>query len=259
MLLSFISTFINGTANVKLFIAEILLSFPVILFALSFHEAAHGFVAYKCGDPTAKNLGRISLNPLRHLDPLGTLCMLLVGYGWAKPVPINPRNFKNPKRGMAISAAAGPLSNLLLGFLNAILVGLSYALFRLVGNHDAPMFVVYIFYLLFILFKLGTIYNFVFAVFNLLPLPPFDGSRIFYAVLPEKWYFAVMKYERTIMIVVLLVFLTLSNFHWFLEVLGLNRFLRVPDFNWSPVSLLAGKLYDWTVIPFANLFWKIFF
>ena len=242
MLLSFISSFINGgAANVKLLIANILLSIPVILFALSAHEAAHGFVADKCGDPTARNLGRITLNPLKHLDPLGTLCMLLVGYGWAKPVPIDPRNFKNPKKGMALSAAAGPLANLILGVLNAIFVGLSYSLFILVGNHDAPMFVVYIFYLLFILFKLGTIYNFVFAVFNLLPLPPFDGSRIFYAVLPEKWYFAVMRYERTIMVITLVVFLSLSRF------------------GWSPVSLLAEKLYDWTVYPFANLFWKIFF
>ena len=241
MLLSFISSFISGTADVKLLLANILLSIPVILFALSAHEAAHGFVAYKCGDPTAKNLGRVSLNPLRHLDPLGTLCMLLVGYGWAKPVPIDPRHFKNPKRGMALSAAAGPLMNLTLGIVNALLTGLFYALLTLVGNHDAPMFVVYLFYLLLILFRLGTIYNFVFAVFNLIPLPPFDGSRIIYAILPEKWYFSVMRYERTIMIVVLFVFLALSRF------------------GWSPVSLLAEKLYDWTVYPFAKLFWNLFF
>lgn len=241
MLLSFISSFIRGTADVKLLLANILLSIPVILFALSAHEAAHGFVAYKCGDPTAKNLGRVSLNPLRHLDPLGTLCMLLVGYGWAKPVPIDPRHFKNPKRGMALSAAAGPLMNLTLGIVNALLTGLFYALLTLVGNHDAPMFVVYLFYLLLILFRLGTIYNFVFAVFNLIPLPPFDGSRIVYAILPEKWYFSVMRYERTIMIVVLMVFLALSRF------------------GWSPVSLLAEKLYDWTVYPFAKLFWNLFF
>lgn len=240
MLLSFISSFLRGE-SVKVLIANILLSIPVILFALSAHEAAHGFVANKCGDPTAKNLGRISLNPLKHLDPLGTLCMLLVGYGWAKPVPIDPRNFKNPKRGMALSAVAGPLANLILGFLNVVLVGLSYALFIFAGNQDAPMFVVYLLYLLFILFKLGAIYNFVFAIFNLIPLPPFDGSRILYAVLPEKWYFGVMKYERTIMVITLFTFLALSRF------------------GWSPVSLLAGGLYNWSAKLFANLFWKLFF
>ena len=242
MLLNFITSFVNGGyANVKLLIANILLSFPVILFALSAHEAAHGFVAYKCGDPTAKNLGRITLNPIKHLDPLGTLCMLLVGYGWAKPVPIDPRNFKKPKRGMALSAVAGPLANLVLGFLNACFAGLTYPLMIFVGGKDAPLFVVYILYALFQLFALGTIYNFVFAIFNLIPLPPFDGSRIIYAILPEKWYFGVMRYERTIMIVVLFVFLALGRY------------------NWSPISLLANRMTDWSINLFYKPFYSLFF
>ena len=107
----------------KSIIVSLLLSLPVILFALTIHEASHGLVAYWCGDPTAKNLGRLTLNPLKHLDPIGFLCMMLVGYGWAKPVPINTRNFRNHKQGMALSAAAGPLSNLICGIVSIVLYG----------------------------------------------------------------------------------------------------------------------------------------
>ncbi|MBQ1233874.1 MAG: site-2 protease family protein, partial [Clostridia bacterium] len=112
----------------KSIIVSLLLSLPVILFALTVHEASHGLVAYWCGDPTAKNLGRLTLNPLKHLDPIGFLCMMLVGYGWAKPVPINTRNFRNHKQGMALSAAAGPLSNLILGLVSIVLYGFFSAL-----------------------------------------------------------------------------------------------------------------------------------
>ena len=97
-----------------------LLCLPVILFSLSFHEAAHGYVAYKLGDPTARNLGRLTLNPMKHLDPFGALAMLLIGFGWAKPVPIVARNFKNPRWGMGISAIAGPVSNLILGIVGCV-------------------------------------------------------------------------------------------------------------------------------------------
>ena len=94
-----------------------LLTVPTVIIALTVHETAHGYIAYRLGDPTAKNLGRLSLNPVKHLDLFGTLAMLIVGYGWAKPVPINTRYFKKPRRDMALTALAGPVSNLLLGFL----------------------------------------------------------------------------------------------------------------------------------------------
>ena len=99
-----------------------LLSLPVLLMAFSVHESAHGLMAYKLGDPTARNLGRITLNPLKHLDPLGTICMIVAHVGWAKPVPIQPRNFRNPKRDMALTGAAGPLSNLCLALLHIIVL-----------------------------------------------------------------------------------------------------------------------------------------
>ena len=102
-------------------IVSMLLSIPAALIALTVHEYCHGYVAYRLGDPTARSLGRLSLNPLKHLDPIGTLFMILFGFGYAKPVPINPRYFKDPRKGMALTAAAGPLSNLLLAFLGALL------------------------------------------------------------------------------------------------------------------------------------------
>jgi Zn-dependent protease len=102
----------------------LLLTIPTVLIALTFHEYAHGYVAYKLGDPTAKNMGRLTLNPIKHFHPIGMLMMLLVGIGWANPVPINPRYFKDPKKGMAISAAAGPIINLILGFVGLFIFSL---------------------------------------------------------------------------------------------------------------------------------------
>lgn len=189
----------------RIVLASLLFSLPVMLFALSLHETAHGFVAWKCGDPTAHNLGRLTLNPLRHLDPLGMLSMLVFGFGWAKPVPINVRYFRNPKRGMALSAAAGPAANLILGALNAVLFGVCAALTYL---PDAPAFLSWIG----IFFELGAEINFLYMAFNLIPVPPFDGSRMVLAFLPPKTYFGLMRYERQIMIGLLVALFVLSRF-----------------------------------------------
>ena len=106
---------------------SVILSLPIILFSLSFHEFSHAWVAHKMGDDTARNLGRLTLNPFAHLDPMGALCMLLFGFGWAKPVPITSRNFDKPKKGMALSALAGPVSNLLLGLIGVLLTRIALA------------------------------------------------------------------------------------------------------------------------------------
>ena len=144
----------------------------VLLTALPLHECAHAWVADKMGDHTARYQGRLTLNPLRHLDPMGAILMLVAGFGWAKPVPINPRTFKNPKQGMALSALAGPMSNLLLAFVSAIL----YKVFAYAGIAADGMWLLTsladIFYLMMSL-------NVGLAVFNLLPIPPLDGSRLF--------------------------------------------------------------------------------
>lgn len=200
-------SYLTSGASAGEIIFSLLVSVPVIIFALSFHEASHAFVAYKMGDPTARNLGRLTLDPIKHLDPIGTLAMLLFGFGWAKPVPINSRYFKKPKRGMALTALAGPLSNILLAFVFALVFGILsfFGFFDRLGysanlTENLPTFLCYLLYIL--LYNSFTLNTYL-AVFNLLPIPPFDGSRIAFIVLPDKWYFAVMKYERIIMIVLL--------------------------------------------------------
>lgn len=183
-----------------------ILRIPIVLLSLSVHEVAHGYAAYKLGDPTARNLGRLSLNPLKHLDPIGALCMLLFRFGWAKPVPINTRYFKKPKRDMAISALAGPLSNLIMAFF-AYIISCYLLYFGAKGGYIAfdlswelvPITEAgKIFYVLYLFFDTFFLLNISLAVFNLLPIPPLDGSRILFVILPDKLYFAVMKYEQII-------------------------------------------------------------
>lgn len=173
---------------------QLILTAMAALVALTIHEFAHGYVAYKLGDDTAKSLGRLSLNPIKHLDPFGAICMILFHFGWAKPVPINPTNFKNPRKGFAITAIAGPATNLIVGFFTAFLYLLFYSIFRETGNAFIDNFEINV--LLFLLYFFSI--NIGLGVFNLIPIPPFDGSRILYVALPKKWYFKVMKYERQI-------------------------------------------------------------
>lgn len=199
-------------------IPSLLISLPVILLALSVHETAHGFVALKLGDPTARNLGRLTLNPLKHIDIIGFLCMLLFHFGWANPVPINTRNFKKPRRDMALTGLAGPVSNVLMAILSVLLLRLLLLIAIPLCGEDVQVvqaaylsgeaytvsarFVV--FSILAYMLYLGMILNLSYALFNLIPIPPLDGSRIFYVFLPSKWYFGLMKYERIIAVVMLI-------------------------------------------------------
>lgn len=169
-------------------IIEFVMHGIVLLTAFPVHECAHALAAHWLGDDTAKNQGRISLNPLRHLDLFGTVFMLLAGFGWANPVPINANNFKNRKVGMAVSSLAGPLSNVLMSYVSIIICKiLTYSSY---GNSYVNALADVFWY--------ATILNLGLAVFNLLPVPPLDGSRIFNLVLPEKLYFKIMKYENII-------------------------------------------------------------
>ena len=221
-------------------LVELILIMPVILFALSLHETAHGYAAYKCGDMTAYHMGRLTLNPLRHLDPLGFFCMLLFGFGWAKPVPINTRNFTNPKRGMAISAAAGPLANLILGVISSVFAGVFLAWNGYLNFVSDNQFVNICAYLLATLCINSAYLNFVFAIFNLIPIPPFDGSRLAFAFLPPKAYFGMMKYERQIMFGILIALFACS---WL--------------FDFSPVGWLAKSLSGKITMPIANGLWGL--
>lgn len=178
--------------------SELIITLFAVLMALTLHEFAHGYTAYKLGDNTAKYMGRLSLNPIHHLDPLGTLCMVLFHFGWARPVPINPANFNKPKRDFAITASMGPLTNTVLGFISAFFYLLFVKLFLEVGYFsDIPMIYNLTYYLA-RFFGIFFSVNIGLGLFNLIPIPPFDGSRLLNALLPDRIYFKIMKYERQI-------------------------------------------------------------
>ena len=209
-----------------------LLSALAVLIALTVHEYCHGYAAYRLGDNTARNLGRLSLNPIKHLDPIGALCMVFFHVGWAKPVPINPRNFKKPKSGFALTALAGPVSNILLGFLTAGVYLLTYALLRDVRFTEQNLAYNLASNLLLFLYIFHVV-NVGLGVFNLLPIPPFDGSRLLNVILPERIYFGIMRYERQIYFGVL---------GWLLLGSYVKRaLLAIPLISASPMlSAIAG-------------------
>ena len=217
-------------------LATLLLTLPIMMLALSVHETAHGFVAWRCGDNTAYNLGRLTLNPIRHLDPAGFVCLLIFGFGWATPVPINTRNFRNPKRGMALSALAGPVANLLLGLVCTLLYGVCWgAVSYFSYTQGVSDFLYTLLSLLTEALWYGAYINFVYMVFNMIPIPPFDGSRVALAFLPAKTYFGLMRYERQIMFGILIALLFCSYF-----------------FNFSPFGWVADRLTDLIAHPIAN-------
>lgn len=201
----------NYLTNLLNQIPQMLLLLPSVLISLSIHESAHGYAAYKLGDDTAKNLGRITLNPAKHFNLLGFLSMLFFSIGWAEPVPINARNFKKPRRDMAITAAAGPLSNFCLAaiftlLLRIVMIPLSSMItipakgYYYITDELAESPVYIILALLAVMLYLGIVLNLNLMIFNLIPIPPFDGSRIAYIFLPTDLYFKIMRYERFIMI-----------------------------------------------------------
>ena len=173
-----------------------------IFLCLTVHETCHGLAAYALGDPTAKSMHRLSLNPLRHIDWIGLLMMFAVGFGWAKPVPVDPRYFKKPKQGMALTALAGPVSNLLLAA--AALALLRGAVLVLPGTDWAIWLVNFLLELSILSVGLG--------LFNLIPIPPLDGSKVLAAFLPDRAYITLMRYERYgILVLLVLSFLNLGS------------------------------------------------
>lgn len=199
MLFSAILTMIRGgSVDLGAVIAQILSTLFIIICILPLHECAHGWMAVKLGDMTPKYDRRITLNPLASIDPMGALCLLLFGYGWAKPVQVNPRNFKNPKVGMAIVALAGPLSNILAALVGAM-VFVPVALF----GRDTL-------FTSFVLTFLSSyiVVNISLAAFNLIPLPPLDGSRIVAAFLSDRAMYAYYKYQNIIVMVFFLAMMS---------------------------------------------------
>ena len=220
------------SSDIQDVVYKLLISLIISLVALPIHEYAHGYAAYRMGDNTAYRQGRLTLNPLVHIDPLGTLALVLFGFGWAKPVPINTSNFRKPKRDMALSALAGPVSNLVLALIIFIINNVIYTVIR----KDISSFVV-LEYVSFFLYYVASI-NISLAVFNLIPVPPLDGSRLLTAVLPSRIYYKIMRYERYFFIVILALL-----------------YLRILDIPLSFLSINIKNFLQFIAdLPF-RLFW----
>ena len=194
------------------------------LICITLHEISHGYVAYWLGDNTAKRMGRLSLNPIKHIDILGLIMMIGVGFGWAKAVPINMRKFKNPKRGMALTALAGPVANIIISVVFLFILGLTYAPLLKSGTE----FSVAIMRTIYVTAYLST----ALAVFNLLPIPPLDGSKVLFSLMSDESYYKLMKYERYGMILLMVLL--------FSKVLG-NPLNTATDFVFGILSNAA----DW--------------
>ncbi len=207
--------------------ATLLLLAPPILIALSFHECAHAYAAYRRGDDTARQLGRLSLNPLRHLDPLGTIMIFLVHFGWAKPVPVNPLRLKNPRKDMLWIAAAGPISNMLLALVSGLVLR---TLFSIEGTPDVQTATPMGFVIFMLIMSLKI--NLALAIFNILPIAPLDGSKILSGILPAGFanFIRVLEHYGPFILI------------------GLIIIGRTTD-----VSILGGLIW-----PFVDFFSRLF-
>ena len=182
--------------------SELLYRIPVLLVSFTIHELAHGYTSYRLGDPTAKLAGRLTLNPIKHIDPIGALLLLVSRFGWAKPVPINPGYYKNKKAGIMLTSFAGPLSNILLAILFTALFAVSDIYFT---GYSITAFQLIVFRLMYRFIEI----NILLAAFNLIPIPPLDGSKILFSLLPNRIYHQyILPYEGYGMFVILALSLT---------------------------------------------------
>ena len=203
----------------------------VLVTAIPIHECAHAWASDKLGDPTAKNLGRLTLNPLPHLDVFGSILMIFTGFGWAKPVPVNPGHFKKPKRDMALTALAGPTSNVLLALLLMVIFKV-YMFYGNIGSTVGLMFGQIIYTILWT--------NLTLAVFNLLPVPPLDGAKILNVVLPFSFQIKIRKYEKYFYVALVLL-LYLGFLQIPLHFLG-DMLFRGLNWATAPVDLLLQMI-----------------
>ena len=230
------ANFIDGL-DYTLLINALMRLIPLLI-CITLHELAHGYAANKLGDPTAKMMGRLTLNPIKHIDPVGALMILIVGFGWAKPVPVDMRNFKKPKRDMAITALAGPLTNVILAVVVLIILASVSGLLAGGDSRTANIFFVRfaegyiptgVNEFIYQIIARTALLSFVLAIFNLLPIPPLDGSKILFSILPDRTYIKLMRYEKYGMVILLaLLFIP--------TILGLPDYFRMIIFE--PASFL---------------------
>ena len=181
-------------------LTDMLISVIPALICITLHELSHGFVAYKLGDPTAKNAGRLTLNPIKHIDIMGLIMMVAFKFGWAKPVPVDMRCFKNPKRDMAITALAGPVSNIIIACVFLFIYGVTFMPLYTKGT-DFTQSIAEMLYI--------TAYlSVALAVFNIIPIPPLDGSKVLFSLMSDESYLKLMRYERYGVIVLLVLVAT---------------------------------------------------
>lgn len=219
-------------------ILSLLISVIALLPALTFHEWAHGYIAYKLGDNTAKADGRLSLNPLDHIDPIGSLMMLLVGFGWAKPVPINTRNFRKPKRDIALSSIAGPLMNFIVAFVSTFLYVLSYYICFYLGITGITANVIQT------IFFYSAVMNIGLGTFNLIPLPPLDGSNVLMCLLPQS---LAVKYAQ----------LRYYSHYIFIGLILLSRLPLGIDVFY-PLDIIRSWLMDIFINISEDMIWPFF-
>lgn len=207
-------------------IAKISIMLVPALFAITLHEVAHGYVAEKLGDPTARLLGRLTLNPFRHLDPIGTLALVLFGFGWARPVPVNFGNLRNPRQGMVLVALAGPAANLLIAVLSALLLRV---VFLYGGRFAGDMAFDHILQPVALMIASSLFINVLLGIFNLFPLPPLDGGRVMVGLLPERYGMQLARLEPFGFVLVLVLIFYTPIWSGFLGPL-----------IWSLVAVLSG-------------------
>lgn len=237
-----LSQLLSGNFTIQTIIAEILAVLVIIFLILPFHEWAHAQTAYLLGDKGIKQRGRLSLNPLSHIDPVGALAMLLIGFGWAKPVPVDSRYFKNPKVGMAITAFMGPVANLIAALAGLFVFHTLWCIvptFFTAGGFGSYVLAFLQFYI---------IVNVNLAVFNLLPIPPLDGSKILFVFLPDKAVMFFYRYQMFFMIG-LIVLLWAGPLSYVLTFLSRGALYGIYQF-----STLPFRLFGQSTVPFNAIF-----